>query len=476
MIKALPFVAAVLFFTSCSNHTEQPKPDADRVIKDTLAMQIILQPFNQSPVQQSIYVKADVAQNKELRARDASIKRIMEDLKTAPQKFIIDNTQTAEITGRQGTVLSFRPNSFVSKEGNEISEPVTIELKECYNPDAMLCENLFTAAGGGFSASKGMVSVNAYAGGQVLQLKDGESINIQMPLGTENNNNFKLYHGVENADGLIVWNTVCEQKTAGPKICQSTDFLKPEFSSLGLGLKEYLLQNIEYPDEARRNELSANVDVTFMVDKDGRVKDVITGESYKIFREVIEASFKNMPAWKPAVYNDKNIASSVHVNIDFNIRRATQVQVDFNETKSSLVSAGNGVYVLYGTDLKGETQGLTAQALGQTGWFNYGKPLNHGMHNAELIVCSNEKTEVKLLMKKSKAIIAGENCLGYTDFKNLPVGQEAYIVAVRYDNGNMLYAVQAVTLSKQSIVSLKWKKGDKEEIAKMYRRLGKSFS
>ena len=473
MIKTLPLVAVVLFFASC-NHTPEPRPDADRVIKDTLA-QLLPEPFNQNPPQQNIYARVETRQENVLCARDASIKRIMESLKSAPQKFVIDNKQATEITGSLGTRLSFMPNSFVGSDGNEVNDPVTIELKECYKPDAMLCENLLTATDGNFSASKGMIFINAYAGGKALQLKEGEKVHVQFPFEAEGHNGYLLYHGDENADGLIVWNAVCESNTAGPRICASSDFAKPEFSYLGLGLKEYLLQNLNYPDEARRNELSAHVEVTFMVTTDGKVKDVITAESYKIFRQVIEQSLVSMPLWKPAVYKGKNIASSVHLNIDFNIRRADQVQVDFNDSKSSLISAGNDVYVLYGTDLKGEPQGMSARALGRMGWFNYGKHLHKEGQTAEVIVCSNEKSEVKLLMKNGSTIIGGENCVGFTDFQNLPMGETAYIVAVRYDQGNMLYAVQPVKLTKQSVVSLKWKKGDKAEIAKTYKRLSQEI-
>jgi TonB family protein len=474
MIKTFPLVAAILFFASC-NHTTPPKPDADRVIKDTLA-EIILQPFNQSPQAQNIYVHVEATQEKVPCCRSNAIKQVMEDLKTQPQKFVIDNSRPAEITGEEGTKLAFTPNSFISSNGSEVSAPVTIELKECYNINAMLRENLLTSTDGGFSASRVMLCVNAFADGQPLQLKDGETINVHFPFYINNFSKSKLYHGNENADGLIVWSTATEEKATGPEIYPSTSFLKPEFSYQNQDFKAYLLQNLNYPDEARRNELSANVEVTFTVSKYGKVTNVITAESYKIFRQEIEQAFATMPVWKPAVYNGKNIASSVHASINFNIRSADQVQVDFNESKSSLISAGNELYVLYGSDLKRQSPDVSGLPLGKTGWFNYSKPLDGGDQNAELIVCSNEKTEVKLLLKNKIAIIGGENCLGFADFKNLPLGEEAYIVAVRYENGNMLYSVQPVTFNKQSIITLKWKKGDKEEITRAYRKLSKDLS
>jgi hypothetical protein len=140
MIKTLPFVAAILFFTSC-NHTSAPKPDADRVIKDTLA-QIILQPFNQSPQAQNIYVHIEAEQQKVPCPRSTAIKKLMEVLKTETQRFVINNNQPPEITGLEGTRLAFAANCFINTQGNSISTPVNVELKECYNLEAMLNENL----------------------------------------------------------------------------------------------------------------------------------------------------------------------------------------------------------------------------------------------------------------------------------------------------------------------------------------------
>lgn len=354
MVKTLLLTTAILFFSSC-NHTCEPKPDTDRVIKDTLA-QTILKPFNLQPAPQRLYAKVEAREEKFLSPRGAAIKQLMEELKAAPQKFIIDNAQRTEITGQQGTKLSIKPNSFVNAEGAEIAEPVTIELKECYSIEAMLHENLLT---GGFFASKGMLYVNAFASGRALKLKAGEKINVQWPFATDRNG-YKLYYGNENADAQINWN---DANNEDPKLFASAGFVKPEFTGQGLEFKDYLHKNISYPDEAKRNELSAKVEVTFTIDTNGRVTEIASAESYKIFKQVIDASFKSMPAWIPAVYNGKNIASSVHLNIDFNIRRADQVQVEFNENKASLVSAGKAVYLLYGTDLKrNAASDISAQA------------------------------------------------------------------------------------------------------------------
>ena len=76
-------------------------------------------------------------------------------------------------------------------------------------------------------------------------------------------------------------------------------------------------------------------------------------------------------------------------------------------------------------------------------------------------------------MKNQHTILGGENNLGFADFKNLPLGEDAYVIGVKYEGGNLFYAIQPVILSKQSILTLKWKKGSQQELLQAYRNLDK---
>ena len=469
MAKTLLFVIVILFLTSC-NHNPESKPDADRAIIDTVA-QTILKPFNQPPPAKAIYAKVEIRQEKFLCQRDEAIRKMISDIKAAPQKFTIDNKLTSEITGAFGTRLSFNAGCFVSNNGNEVKDRVTVELKECYTIEAMLAENLLTSGNENFSSTKGMIYVNAFSNSIPLKLKAGEKVKVQWPFaGTLKE--YSLQYGELNTDDQVSWTPVASDNA---KVLAFSGFIKPQFEGDGLGFKDYLLENISYPDEAKRNELSAKVDVAFTIDAHGQITDVNSAESYKIFRQAIAESLKKMPAWKPAVYQGKNIASSLHLTIDFNIRRTNQVKIDFNENKAAMVSEDNTLYLLYGSDLKGKAALEKAEpVLTQLGWYNFSKLLRRSNQKpAELIVCANEKSEIRLLMKNQHSILGGENDLGFADFKNLPLGEDAYVIGVKYEGGNLFYAIQPVTLSKQSILTLKWKKGSQQKLLEAYRNLDK---
>ena len=467
MTKTLLCALVILLLSSC-NHTPELKPDADRVIRDTVA-QTILQPFTEAPVTKAIYAKVETRQDKFLCPRNASIKNLMADLKAAPQKFTINGKLNNQITGVQGTRLIFTPNCFIKSGGGEVDEPITVELKECYSTEAMLSENLATTTSNDISHSRGLIYVNALAGNEILKLREDANIEVQWPF-AKNMDDYSLQYGKPKADDQVEWIKVENQKA---KVFASSGFTKPEFDGQGLGFKNYLLQNISYPDEAKRNELSAKVEVTFTIDAKGMVSNVNSAESYKVFRQAIEGSLKKMPPWQPAAYHGKNIASTVHLSIDFNLRRTEQVAVEFAEDKASLVSEGNSFYLLYGSDLKRSPDDEKAgQALDRLGWYNLSKALAlRYQTTAELIVCANEKSEIRLLMKKQHAILGGENNIGFADFKDLPLGESACVIGVKYEDGSMFYAIQPVTINKQSVVSLNWKKGSRQELLQVYHRL-----
>ncbi len=467
MTKTLLCALVILFLFSC-NHTAAPKPDADRVIRDTVA-QTILHPFMEGPVTKAIYAKVETRQDKFLCPRNASIKKLMADLKAAPQKFTINGKLENQITGAQGTKLLFTPNCFIKAGGGEIDEPITVELKECYSTEAMLNENLATTTSKESYYSKGLIYINALAGNEALKLREDANIEVQWPF-AKNLNGYCLQYGKPNADDQVDWMRIENQKA---KVFASSGFTKPEFNGQGLGFKNYLLQNISYPDEAKRNELSAKVEVTFTIDARGLVSNVNSAESYKVFRQAIDESLKKMPPWQPAVYHGKNIASTVHLSFDFNIRRAEQVAVEFAEDKAALVSEGSSIYLLYGSDLKRSPDNEKAgQTLDQLGWYNLSKALTpRRQPTAELIVCANEKSEIRLLMKKQHTILSGENNIGFADFKDLPLGESACVIGVKYEDGSMFYSIQPITINKQSVINLNWKKGSRQELLQVYHRL-----
>jgi len=83
----------------------------------------------------------------------------------------------------------------------------------------------------------------------------------------------------------------------------------PIFAS-GSTPKDFLRENIKYPEPALKNLEMGSVTVTFKIDADGSVKDarVLNDENPNLSGEVLRV-INSMPRWIPAVWNGENVLS-----------------------------------------------------------------------------------------------------------------------------------------------------------------------
>jgi protein TonB len=81
------------------------------------------------------------------------------------------------------------------------------------------------------------------------------------------------------------------------------------------------LAKIKYPAIARENGISGRVYVTFVVDKDGKIKDVkkLRGIGGGCDEEAIRV-VSAMPDWKPGRQNGRNVAVQYNLPVNFNLK------------------------------------------------------------------------------------------------------------------------------------------------------------
>ena len=199
-----------------------------------------------------------------------------------------------------------------------------------------------------------------------------------------------------------------------------------------------------------------------MVDENGKVGEVSTNECYKTFKTGILQVLANMPAWEPASFNGINVPTILHLDIDFNLHRADQVQIDFKENEITLVKPDTDL----AANAEGAKENRASFSSSQLGWLCLGRNIDIKSEKAEVIVPDDAGCNINLVMQKLNIIATGENCVGYTRFKSLPVGSNIYVVATKKKGVQTYYAIQLVKLKKQNIVALAWKKGDEMEIKK----------
>lgn len=94
----------------------------------------------------------------------------------------------------------------------------------------------------------------------------------------------------------------------------------PEFKGGSQKLIEYISKNVRYPANARDMEMEGNVQVSFVVDKDGSVKnaEIVKGVYSEINDEAIRV-VESMPKWKPGKNKGKKVAVQLILPIRFRL-------------------------------------------------------------------------------------------------------------------------------------------------------------
>ncbi len=465
----LPVV--LLLFAACNRPGANDAPAAKPIV-DTTA-DVLMKDFETGPQAKGNNC-VDVSTTDEGVPADKSpeLMAALQKSIPAPQRFTINTAQAAHITGAQGTQVSLTPGCFVDTKGRIVKDEVQLELRECYSLNDMLRHQLNTSVKGTPMESKGIISILAYYKGQQLKLKEGEQVQIQFPW-TDLPNDYHFAYGVTEKEGYN-W-LPAEDYTRYASLPEFNGTLPaarptaPSFTYQGLDLTGYLKEFITYPEEAKRNELSSAVDAVLQISADGRVEQVNAAAAYKIFREDLTRQLMAMPQWAPASYGGRNIPCSIHVWLDFDIRRTEQVVVKVEE---------NDVTYFYHTAAPALAEGSTpknsgnySRSFSRLGWINCCRFLNADGVKADVIVRSDANSSIKLVMKGYNSIVKGESFVGYTRFRNIPVGTPVFVLGVQQQESGSQFSLDELKLEKQTIVTPVWKKTSETSYAEILARI-----
>jgi TonB family protein len=94
----------------------------------------------------------------------------------------------------------------------------------------------------------------------------------------------------------------------------------PEFYGGITALSDYLKKNLKYPEWERKNKIEGTVYVTFMVNRDGKIKypRILRGvEKSKNFDQEVIRVIEKMPLWKPGRLRRTKVNVQYHLPIKF---------------------------------------------------------------------------------------------------------------------------------------------------------------
>jgi len=106
----------------------------------------------------------------------------------------------------------------------------------------------------------------------------------------------------------------------GPEIIFHPWEAKPEFKGGDEALFAFIKKNVRYPDEARMNDISATVFVTFIVNKQGKVTnpDVERLVGFGLDEEALRV-ISLLPDWEPGKQNGKPVSVYLTIPIKFTL-------------------------------------------------------------------------------------------------------------------------------------------------------------
>lgn len=124
--------------------------------------------------------------------------------------------------------------------------------------------------------------------------------------------------GQEKKESL---NELREVKVTAPKFTGTLVFPKVTNENELSPLKDYLLKNIQYPEESKRIGKEGTEVVQFVVTPEGELTDfnIINSVSREIDEEVIRVLKTTNQMWKPGMNNETPVAMEKEVSVVFNI-------------------------------------------------------------------------------------------------------------------------------------------------------------
>ncbi len=96
---------------------------------------------------------------------------------------------------------------------------------------------------------------------------------------------------------------------------------KPEFPGGQGKMMEFVSKNLKYPEKAKANNITGEVQVQFVVGKTGYIENVkVMKSAYPLLDSEAVRVIKLMPRWEPGKLKGENVKVLFHFPLSFKLR------------------------------------------------------------------------------------------------------------------------------------------------------------
>lgn len=388
----------------------------------------------------------------------------------------ISNNQPETVECKRGTKLFFPAGSFVYPSGKMVDGNVKLVVEECYDVDEMLAAKLSTTSGNRRLETAGMIRLRAYADNTELKLAENKRYNIYFPIGNERKEDFELFYGYRNEEGIIDWkldenaepineavalsepivNDCFVQISSSSMRCgtriQEMDYFNWPLQN-GQNLNQWFLSNFN-PDPAMLDDFCArrmHSQITFHINEDGTFRDYyVSHSSLEEYDRLLASALQTMPAldmqkFMPAYTEDhacvlsfsRQQETSSKRFVDRFSKRYNYAEAD--KKMSEVATEDLNYYIFSSTEL---------------GWINCDRFLPDEGPMVDFVVETSacENANVSMVFDKDRSIVAGMKNGNQFVFRNVPANRNVRLIAVDNPNGNPRMEVARQNTSNRSFV------------------------
>ena len=405
----------------------------------------------------------------------------------------IDNTISQTVSFKEGTKLIIPANSFETMGGNPVVGQVELAVKEYYNKNDFLIENLSTMSNGRILESGGTIHISAFANGNPCKLKKDKRIEILFPT-EKKKRDMTTFYG-EKLNDEINWiptnttnvETISKKQIINPvynsNISWSPTMRFPKFWELPHypGGRKAFNKLIRRKAKLKKGILEKNkierIYVNFDIDDKGGIANIAAEQND---RKNLETECLRLTRLMPnLVFGDKRQnprANKYKGRATYQISHTGKIIcLNLNTREATGTRPPVVLDKFYAQKLDSATstsQITTADILNyslytnQLGWINCDRFYRDQRAKTFLAVNKKPKEDIiiKLVFEDIRSIINGYQSDKQFVFKNIPVNEKVTVFAIKKVNSKIFLASKKVITNLQKQVNLNFKQVAQSEL------------
>lgn len=321
------------------------------------------------------------------------------------QVFSIAPSSNIEIEGKEGTIVNIKREDLMYQDGDDVLEPIKVELKEFYTSKDILLAELHTMEGDEVLETGGMLNLKITAQGEPLELKSGKSANIKVPTKrAKNKKGMGLYFGKRMANGAVDWRL---EERSEPVATIETNEIEATSGSADFNPNSYLqVKTSTVVDSITVEKVAVNP------------KNLITGNKRRFSRKNVYHTHEEEYFDLELPYLNPNIVDGVWVNVDKPIRQP---------------------FAPKPVDILVQIEGVPNEGLTVDGALVSYTPRVALMLKSQAVFMRGNRVAENPIMKQQKI-----------NFSSVPLNEEVVLVAFLDTGKELLFATKEVKATKKT--------------------------